>query len=109
MCIFRVNQAEYVVRILEAASQEYVNTYSTFSPPKPSPLRDTSKSAVVNDSKAILKCIISRKQKACSCTPSTTGAFTSRTLAQVELRGGVRASASVRLEWVREGGGVLSL
>jgi len=28
----------------------------------------------VTDSKAILKCIISRKQKACSCTPSTTGA-----------------------------------
>ena len=33
-----------------------------------------SKAAVMNDSKAILKCIISRKQKACSCTPSTTGA-----------------------------------
>jgi len=33
-----------------------------------------SKTAVVNDSKAILKCIISRKQKACSCAPSTTGA-----------------------------------
>ena len=32
--------------------------------------------------------------------------FTSRTLAQVELGGGVRASASVRLEWVREGGGM---
>jgi len=31
--------------------------------------------------------------------------FTSRTLAQVEFGGGVRASASVRLEWVREGGG----
>jgi len=33
-----------------------------------------SKAAVVNDSKAILKYIISRKQKACSCAPSTTGA-----------------------------------
>jgi len=33
-----------------------------------------SKAAVVNDSKAILKCIISRTQKACSCTSSTTGA-----------------------------------
>ena len=33
-----------------------------------------SKAAVVNASKAILKRIISRKQKACSCTPSTTGA-----------------------------------
>jgi len=33
-----------------------------------------STAAVVNDSKAILKCIISRKQKACSCTSSTTGA-----------------------------------
>ena len=33
-----------------------------------------SKAAVVNDSKAILKFIISRKQKACSCTSSTTGA-----------------------------------
>ena len=28
----------------------------------------------MNDSKSILKCIISRKQKACSCTPSTTEA-----------------------------------
>ena len=28
----------------------------------------------MNDSKAILRCIISRKQKACSCTSSTTGA-----------------------------------
>jgi len=27
-----------------------------------------------NDSKAILKCTISRKQKACSCTSPTTGA-----------------------------------
>jgi len=34
----------------------------------------TSSKPVVNDSKAILKCIISRKQKACSCTSSTTGA-----------------------------------
>ena len=33
-----------------------------------------SNAAVVTDSKAILKCIISRKQKACSCTSSTTGA-----------------------------------
>jgi len=33
-----------------------------------------SKATVVNDSKAILICIISRKQKACSCTSSTTGA-----------------------------------
>jgi len=33
-----------------------------------------SKAAVVNDSKAILKCIISRKQEACSCAASTTGA-----------------------------------
>jgi len=33
-----------------------------------------SKAVVVNDSKAILKCIFSRKQKACSCTSSTTGA-----------------------------------
>jgi len=33
-----------------------------------------SKAAVVNDSRAILNCIISRKHKACSCTPSTTGA-----------------------------------
>ena len=33
-----------------------------------------SKAAVVKDSKAILKCIISRKKKACSCTSSTTGA-----------------------------------
>jgi len=33
-----------------------------------------SKAAVVNDSKAILVCGISRKQKACSCTSSTTGA-----------------------------------
>jgi len=32
------------------------------------------KAAVLNDSKAILKYVISRKQKACSCTPSTTGA-----------------------------------
>jgi len=40
----RVHQAEYGIHILVAASQEY------------------------------LKCIISRKQKACSCTPSTTGA-----------------------------------
>jgi len=34
----------------------------------------TSASLVVNDSKAILNCIISRKQKACSYTSSTTGA-----------------------------------
>jgi len=27
--IYRVNQAEYVIRILVAAPQEYVNTYST--------------------------------------------------------------------------------
>ena len=27
--IRRVNQAEYVIRVLVAASQEYVNTYST--------------------------------------------------------------------------------
>jgi len=27
--IYRVNQAEYVIRTLVAASQEYVNTYST--------------------------------------------------------------------------------
>jgi len=27
--ICRVNQAEYVIRLLVAASQEYVNTYST--------------------------------------------------------------------------------
>jgi len=27
--IYRVNQAEYGIRILVAASQEYVNTYST--------------------------------------------------------------------------------
>jgi len=27
--IYRVNQAEYVMHILVAASQEYVNTYST--------------------------------------------------------------------------------
>jgi len=27
--IYRVNQAEYVIRILAAASQEYVNTHST--------------------------------------------------------------------------------
>ena len=33
-----------------------------------------SKTAVVNDSEAILKCILSRKQKACSCAHSTTGA-----------------------------------
>jgi len=33
-----------------------------------------SKAAVVNDSKAILKCTISRTQKACSCTSLTTGA-----------------------------------
>jgi len=33
-----------------------------------------SKVAVLNDSKAILKCIITRKQNACSCTPSKTGA-----------------------------------
>jgi len=33
-----------------------------------------SKAAVVNDSKAILKCIISRKQKACSYPHSMTGA-----------------------------------
>jgi hypothetical protein len=37
-------------------------------------MQQISKAAVVNDSKAILKGIISRKQKACSCTPSTTGA-----------------------------------
>jgi len=36
--------------------------------------KQISKAAEVNDSKAILKCIISRKQKACSCTSSTTGA-----------------------------------
>jgi len=29
---------------------------------------------LVNDSKSILKCILSHKQKACSCAPSTTGA-----------------------------------
>ena len=33
-----------------------------------------SKAAVVNDSKVMRQCIISRKQKACSCTSSTTGA-----------------------------------
>jgi len=33
-----------------------------------------SKADAVNDSKAILKCIISHKQKACSCMSSTTGA-----------------------------------
>ena len=27
--IYRVNQAEYAIRILVAASEEYVNTYST--------------------------------------------------------------------------------
>ena len=37
-------------------------------------IKPCSKAAVVNDSKANLKCIISRKQKACSCAPSTTGA-----------------------------------
>jgi len=39
-----------------------------------SPRAPVAKAAVVNDSKAILKSIISRKQKACSCTSSTTGA-----------------------------------
>jgi len=29
---------------------------------------------VVHDSEAIFKCIIFRKQKSCSCAPSTTGA-----------------------------------
>jgi len=33
-----------------------------------------SKAAVVNASKANLKCILSRKQTAYSCTPSKTGA-----------------------------------
>jgi len=33
-----------------------------------------SKAVVANESKAILKYMIFRKQKACSCAPSTTGA-----------------------------------
>jgi len=32
--IYRVHQAEYGIRILVAASQEYVNTYSTCKPQK---------------------------------------------------------------------------
>ena len=30
--IYRVNQAEYVIHVLVAASQEYVNTYATRRP-----------------------------------------------------------------------------
>jgi len=43
-------------------------------PPVTHHTQQISKVAVVDDSKAILKCIISRNHKACSCTPLATGA-----------------------------------